>query len=406
MSILFNQVDKLERDPYEGVSARISRGYEDQSSLQCALRDSSFPPQTSKELNGVLDTCIERGSSDSKIRKIAMQGLATSFVLAQVLEGWQAPVWLFAPDLLWLCIHGVLWGPGKEPSKAWIEPATRARRTPVVEPRVQGMELVSFDERRKRMEERRYFNCFATARRYTLANEGLRYVEGLATKADCNPNEAFWHAWCVDPSGGVFDPTWPPGSGTEYLGHAFDDDALAHISPDGDDFGLIPRIVGTASDEVVTGAIALQQYQVLLAWVPLLSEIATRLRDQPTAAALPSDRALARRRAEDAAWKTVNVCPDPLKAEMVLKAIQTREWERFYPFGVMNFETIEKSRGRSINREAFWTTYYATLWSAWRCRAEYEPPAATHHENCTENHTEDRPERTKTDASSSALNTP
>ena len=59
--------------------------------------------------------------------------------------------------------------------------------------------------------------CFANAG--ALAKKKLSrltYVEGYATAII-----PVLHAWCVDPDGGVVDPTWDDGVGVAYFGVAF-----------------------------------------------------------------------------------------------------------------------------------------------------------------------------------------
>jgi hypothetical protein len=58
-------------------------------------------------------------------------------------------------------------------------------------------------------------DCFASAARLADARPDLRYVEGYADPGIDGFVYPFEHAWCVDASGAVVDPTWIP------VGHAY-----------------------------------------------------------------------------------------------------------------------------------------------------------------------------------------
>lgn len=55
--------------------------------------------------------------------------------------------------------------------------------------------------------------CFQNSAEAAMGNPDLTYVEGWALAII-----PIHHAWCVDSSGLVYDPTWPDGTGSDYLG--------------------------------------------------------------------------------------------------------------------------------------------------------------------------------------------
>lgn len=59
--------------------------------------------------------------------------------------------------------------------------------------------------------------CYANAQAYSTRH-GLTYVEGYGLSSG---ELVYAHAWCVDDTGNVHDPTWPPGTGLAYLGLPF-----------------------------------------------------------------------------------------------------------------------------------------------------------------------------------------
>lgn len=59
--------------------------------------------------------------------------------------------------------------------------------------------------------------CYMNAGRLAVENPDLVYCEGWAFHAGIIP---LHHAWCVDPSGKVIDPTWSGYDGLEYVGVA------------------------------------------------------------------------------------------------------------------------------------------------------------------------------------------
>jgi hypothetical protein len=66
--------------------------------------------------------------------------------------------------------------------------------------------------------------CYANAKR--LSRSGLFYVEGFAS---LGLGLVLPHAWCVDSSGMVQDPTWPDGDGAAYLGIPLTSDYVAAV---------------------------------------------------------------------------------------------------------------------------------------------------------------------------------
>lgn len=59
--------------------------------------------------------------------------------------------------------------------------------------------------------------CYSNAGQLAIDNDGLTYVEGIATTAIIPLS----HAWCVDPEGRVIDPTWFDHEETDYFGVEF-----------------------------------------------------------------------------------------------------------------------------------------------------------------------------------------
>lgn len=69
----------------------------------------------------------------------------------------------------------------------------------------------------KHVRKRRLGRCFSNAWQLVESNPGAyTYVEGFALYYI--PME---HAWCVDRSGHVVDPTWHDGRGSQYFGVPF-----------------------------------------------------------------------------------------------------------------------------------------------------------------------------------------
>jgi hypothetical protein len=74
--------------------------------------------------------------------------------------------------------------------------------------------------------------CYANAARLSVEH-GLIYVEGFA-QLSMNARElVVAHAWCVNPEGVVYDPTWPDGAALAYYGIPFTREYLAALDESG-----------------------------------------------------------------------------------------------------------------------------------------------------------------------------
>ncbi|WP_276117994.1 hypothetical protein [Pararhizobium qamdonense] len=89
-------------------------------------------------------------------------------------------------------------------------------------------------------------NCYANATAYALTNSDLMYAEGYAIEPELPI--PIQHAWLVDRSGTVIDPTWRDANHHVYFGIAFKTEFLAEMleKTDGDcgilvNFPLIRR---------------------------------------------------------------------------------------------------------------------------------------------------------------------
>jgi hypothetical protein len=66
-------------------------------------------------------------------------------------------------------------------------------------------------------------NCFGMAYALCGAEPAMQYAEGLSWSFPEHLHEVpLWHAWNVNPKGGVIDLTWPTSHWNEYFGIIFD----------------------------------------------------------------------------------------------------------------------------------------------------------------------------------------
>lgn len=78
--------------------------------------------------------------------------------------------------------------------------------------------------------------CYANAAALAENCRDLRYCEGFALRPGLVPVH---HAWCIDVTGAVVDPTWRHVAGTDYFGVVFRRDFVTRVLAENGGAGIL-----------------------------------------------------------------------------------------------------------------------------------------------------------------------